>query len=111
MATYEEVKDIPNHPEKYLIDVRNRDEIANTGSIPGSINIPLPELQEALTGGDASFLETYGREKPAMDAVIIFTCQSGRRAANATAIATDLGYINSKSYPGSWLEWSQREGL
>jgi len=40
MATYEEVKEIPNHPEKYLIDVRNKDELARTGVIPASINIP-----------------------------------------------------------------------
>lgn len=40
MATYEEVKDVPNHPEVYLIDVRNKDELASTGALPGSINIP-----------------------------------------------------------------------
>jgi 3-mercaptopyruvate sulfurtransferase SseA len=40
IATYEEVKDLPNHPEKLLIDVREKDEIAQTGSIPTSINIP-----------------------------------------------------------------------
>ena len=40
IATYEEVKDLPNHPEKLLIDVREPSEIAETGSIPTSINIP-----------------------------------------------------------------------
>ena len=40
MATYEEVKDVPNHPEVYLIDVRNKDELASTGALPSSINIP-----------------------------------------------------------------------
>lgn len=40
VATYEEVKDLPNHPEKLLIDVREPAEIAETGSIPTSINIP-----------------------------------------------------------------------
>lgn len=40
IATYEEVKDLPNHPEKLLIDVREPAEIAETGSIPTSINIP-----------------------------------------------------------------------
>lgn len=39
-ATYEEVKDIPNHPEKYLIEVRSKDLVEKDGSIPGSINIP-----------------------------------------------------------------------
>lgn len=40
IATYEEIKDLPNHPEKLLIDVREPHEIENTGKIPTSINIP-----------------------------------------------------------------------
>lgn len=40
IATYEEVKDLPNHPEKLLIDVREPAEIVETGSIPTAINIP-----------------------------------------------------------------------
>lgn len=39
-ATYEEVKDIPNHPEKYLIEVRSKELVEKDGSIPGSVNIP-----------------------------------------------------------------------
>ena len=40
IATYEEVKDLPNNPEKVLIDVREPQEIIDTGKIPTSINIP-----------------------------------------------------------------------
>jgi 3-mercaptopyruvate sulfurtransferase SseA len=40
IATYEEVKDLPNHPEKLLIDVREPNELQETGQIPTSINIP-----------------------------------------------------------------------
>lgn len=40
IATYEEVKDLPNQPEKYLFDVRDPPEIQETGQIPTSINIP-----------------------------------------------------------------------
>lgn len=40
IATYEEVKDLPNHPEKLLIDVREPHELQETGKIPTSINIP-----------------------------------------------------------------------
>ncbi|KFB52843.1 AGAP007534-PD-like protein [Anopheles sinensis] len=44
VATYEEVLDLPNHPEKLLIDVRNPNEIADTGKIPTSVNIPCESL-------------------------------------------------------------------
>lgn len=37
---YDEVKDLPNHPEKTLIDVREPHELQETGIIPTSINIP-----------------------------------------------------------------------
>lgn len=40
IADYQEVKDLPNHPEKVLIDVREPDELKETGIIPTSINIP-----------------------------------------------------------------------
>jgi hypothetical protein len=41
IATYEEIKELPNHPEKkLLIDVREPHELAATGSIPTAINIP-----------------------------------------------------------------------
>lgn len=40
IATYEEIKTLPNHPEKLLIDVREPQELLDTGVIPTSINIP-----------------------------------------------------------------------
>lgn len=40
VATYEEVKDLPNNPEKVLIDVREPQEILESGKIPTSVNIP-----------------------------------------------------------------------
>lgn len=36
----EEIEDLPNHPEKTLIDVREPHELQETGTIPTSINIP-----------------------------------------------------------------------
>lgn len=40
IAYYEEIKDLPNHPEILLIDVREPSELEQTGQIPTSINIP-----------------------------------------------------------------------
>jgi rhodanese-related sulfurtransferase len=39
LASYDEVKDLPNHPEKLLVDVRGEDEVAQ-GAIPTSVHIP-----------------------------------------------------------------------
>lgn len=40
IVTYETVKDLPNHPEILLVDVREVQEIKDSGAIPTSINVP-----------------------------------------------------------------------
>lgn len=40
LATYDDIVALPKHPEILLIDVRRPDELAGTGTIPTSINIP-----------------------------------------------------------------------
>jgi len=111
MATYEEVKEIPNHPEKYLIDVRNKDELARTGVIPASINIPVPELEAALNMNDNDFKTNFNRPKPAQDTELIFHCMAGGRAKRCADVAQGLGFSNVKVYQGSWKEWAEKEGL
>ncbi|XP_065362756.1 rhodanese domain-containing protein CG4456 [Calliphora vicina] len=111
MATYEEVKDVPNHPEVYLIDVRNKDELASTGALPGSINIPLSELGQAFELSDNDFKTQFNRAKPSQDAPLIFSCLKGGRAQKATDMALVQGFKNVKPYAGSWTEWAQKEGL
>ncbi|EDW16921.1 rhodanese domain-containing protein CG4456 [Drosophila mojavensis] len=109
MATYEEVKDIPNQPHKYLFDVRNKSELEETGVLPASINIPLPELEKAFNLPDEEFKKCYGREKPPIDAEMIFSCKAGGRAARAAILVKTLGFANAKAYPGSWTEWEQKQ--
>uniref|UniRef100_A0A2M4AXY3 Putative heat shock protein n=1 Tax=Anopheles triannulatus TaxID=58253 RepID=A0A2M4AXY3_9DIPT len=109
IATYEEVLDLPNHPEKLLIDVRNPDELAETGKIPTSINIPLPQLEEGMKLAETEFKARYGREKPTNDTEIIFHCKMGGRAQKATDLATSLGYTNARNYKGSWTEWAAKQ--
>lgn len=114
VATYDEIVDLPNHPEVLLIDVRRPDELAGTGTIPTSINIPRmlsllwryknPRLQliilttsvdiveEELKLDPKQFETKYGRPKPSYDSPIIFSCRSGIRAGNAAYIADTLGF-------------------
>lgn len=57
IATYEEVKDLCNHPEKLLIDVREPHELLETGSIPTSINIP--RKYQLFTGFLVDFIDYF----------------------------------------------------
>ncbi|XP_063700157.1 rhodanese domain-containing protein CG4456 isoform X1 [Culicoides brevitarsis] len=113
IATYEEVKDLPNHPEKLLIDVREPSELQQTGVIPTSINIPLGDVATAFSNSTSpsEFKELYGRPKPEQGDYLILSCRSGRRSQLAIDILEQLGYTNARNYKGSWTEWAQKEGL
>jgi len=87
------------------------------------------ELEKALNLPDEDFAETYGREKPAIDAVLIFSCKAGGRAARAANLANTLGFtkyiklyiqfifctfiflyiLSAKAYAGSWTEWQAKQ--
>ncbi|XP_055689815.1 rhodanese domain-containing protein CG4456 isoform X1 [Lutzomyia longipalpis] len=113
IATYEEVKDLCNHPEKLLIDVREPHELLETGSIPTSINIPLGQVQTIFSDetSNEDFRGRFGREKPAKESQIIFMCKIGVRSGKAADAVTQMGYRNAKNYKGSWTEWAEKENL
>ncbi|XP_011187695.1 rhodanese domain-containing protein CG4456 [Zeugodacus cucurbitae] len=110
-VTYEEVKDVPNQPNTFVIDVRNKDELARTGVIPGAISVPMPDLEAAFQMSEIYFKTAFNRDKPSTETVLIFSCQAGGRAKRAYDLALANGYKNAKYYPGSWTEWAEKEGL
>ncbi|KAI0361852.1 Rhodanese-like protein [Trametes cingulata] len=111
VITYEELKPktLQPSPDKYLIDVREPDEVLQ-GSIPSAVNLPLSVLSNALHLPAAEFKEKYGFEKPLPEQEIIFYCRSGKRSTTAADVAKRNGYTNILNYKGSWLEWTSREG-
>ncbi|XP_055612166.1 rhodanese domain-containing protein CG4456-like [Uranotaenia lowii] len=109
IATYEEILDLPNHPEKLLVDVRGTDEVKEKGAIPTSINIPLPILEDELKLSAESFKDKYGRVKPLPQTEVIFHCNKGGRAQKATDLATGLGFGNARNYKGSFTEWLSKQ--
>lgn len=66
-----------------LIDVREADELAADGYIPGSIHVPLAEVEARLP----ELVPDYYTE-------IIFYCASGMRSQKATELATEMGYYS-----------------
>lgn len=118
IVTYEDVKDLPKHPEKWLIDVREPNELKETGVIPTAINIPrrncffsvfkqqivtsiqkfcylsnlVGEVNAAFSMKSAQFEAKYNRAKPNSNDEVIFHCKIGRRSENAAIIASKLGY-------------------
>lgn len=78
-----------------VIDVRSRGEF-NTGHIPGSVNIPLPNIVINLSGIDKS--------KP-----VITCCASGMRSAAAKRVLKANGFTEVYN-GGGWMSLLHKIG-
>lgn len=92
--TAEEVKQIMDSQEGYIIlDVRTQEEY-DEGHIPGAILIPNTEVEARAE-----------EEMPDKDQLILVYCRSGRRSKLAAEVLVELGYTNIKEFGGiiAWL--------
>lgn len=90
----------PDRPR--LLDVRSPAEF-NAGHIPGSVNLPLPELDRYAT--------RLARASPAAstrDMVVV--CQSGVRSARAVTMLRRHGHPAAASLDGGILAWANAGG-
>ncbi|XP_053760601.1 thiosulfate sulfurtransferase/rhodanese-like domain-containing protein 3 isoform X2 [Panthera pardus] len=91
-VTYKELKSLLNSRQITLIDVRERWEIVEYGKIPGSVNIPLDEVGEALQMNPKDFKEKYNEVKPSKSDSLVFSCLAGVRSKKAMDTAVSLGF-------------------
>jgi hydroxyacylglutathione hydrolase len=77
--------------DEVVLDVRGVGEW-DAGHIPGSLNIPLAELEHRLT------------EIPG-DRSVIVHCQTGARAAMAASLLRARGFGDVRQFPGGFAEW------
>jgi len=91
------------NPDTLIIDVREPDDIASTGAIPGSINVPLGVL---AIKADQELPEQYrnpqlqDRSRP-----IITTCGGGGQAALAAKTLKDMGFTSISTIDGGTIAW------
>ena len=81
-----------------VVDARNPEEFA-AGRVPGSRNVPLTEMPDALTQMTAN--------KPDL---IVTTCGSTGRGEKAAHLMTDDGFTNIAVLRGGLTAW-RKEGL
>ncbi|XP_028902950.1 thiosulfate sulfurtransferase/rhodanese-like domain-containing protein 3, partial [Ornithorhynchus anatinus] len=107
--TYQELKDLLHSKTTVLIDVREVWELKDHGRIPGSINIPLAEVAEALQMNPSDFKDKYRQAMPSKSDRVVFSCLAGVRSKQALATALSLGFKSAQHYPGGWKEWTSYE--
>lgn len=108
-VSYEQLKQLLSCRKAVVIDVREPWELREYGSIPGSINVPLAQVGNALQLDAEEFNEKYGGEMPQQTDNIVFTCLAGIRSKNALDTAISLGYKDVHNYLGGWQDWSKTE--
>ena len=94
---------------KRVLDVRTREEFL-AGRIPGSVNVPLAEMDDAMSLSSDAFATKYGGEKPVKDAGVVVSCKMGGRAARAGDKLGLMGFEKILVYSGSFLDWEKNGG-
>lgn len=78
-----------------LIDVRSPEEyVGELGHVPNSQLITLDTLMDQI-------------DSIPKDKTVVFICRSGRRSANATAIAKDNGFESAYNMKGGMILWNE----
>ncbi|KAG8274905.1 thiosulfate sulfurtransferase activity protein [Homalodisca vitripennis] len=89
---FDQLNEARKKQDTILIDVRENEELAETGTIPGAHHIPVGEVAKALATPDEEFKKMYKFSKPAQDSNVIFSCRSGKRSLAALEVALANGY-------------------
>ncbi|XP_004541697.2 thiosulfate sulfurtransferase/rhodanese-like domain-containing protein 3 [Maylandia zebra] len=109
VVSYEQLKELLVGRKAVVIDVREPWELREYGFIPGSINVPLAQVNTALQLGPEDFKEKYGGEIPHQTDNVVFTCLAGIRSKTALNTAITLGYKDVQYYSGGWQDWVKHE--
>lgn len=88
-----------------VVDIREKDEVAETGTIPGATHIPRGVLEFHVDPGSPSY-----RADLTPDQSMILVCADGQRSALATETLKSLGFLNVAHLRGGFRAWI-RQGL
>jgi rhodanese-related sulfurtransferase len=85
-----------------LVDLRESEELAASGKIPGSIHVPRGMLEFRAD-------PTSSYHDPALDPErrVIVHCAAGGRSALAAAALQDMGYRSVAHLDGGFTAWQQ----
>merc|ERR1711988_1579374 len=107
-VTHKQLVDILETKSAVVVDVRTAKELERHGTIPGTINIPLGDLETALSMRpkklESLFSVSIDERTP-----LVFSCMAGIRSKQAMAIAEMLGYRNVAEYSEGWVGWAQAQ--
>jgi len=112
MLSYERMKEVSADGTIQIIENRPPDSVANTGSIPNSINVPTPQmLAEDGTIKSASELQELFTSKGAdCSKPMVMSCMAGILSSLSYAAAVKAGFAGPLyMYDGSFSEYKDKK--
>ena len=77
----------------------------------GIIIFSVPELASTLESSEQEFMRKFGISKPQKSDKLAISCRSGKRVVKAEeTLKTELGFVNTVSYSGSFNDWKEKGG-
>ena len=101
--TAQQAAELIGQPDVALIDLRERTERERHGTIPGSLHVPYPTLQENIRSGGMLHELAKSTSKR-----ILFYCAFGERSAMAVQAAQDAGLASACHIQGGIDAWKKR---
>ncbi|KEG12001.1 putative heat shock protein 67B2 [Trypanosoma grayi] len=92
----------------FIIDVRDKFEVDQYGSIPFSVHIPSGEVRQAFRMNAAEFQGKYNSRMPRRSEKMVFYDQRSGRAATAVEVVERLGYKIATYFSEGFHGWSQK---
>ena len=86
-----------------LLDIREPHELVH-GMLPGAINLPLSEFEDAFSLPWTEFSKRYGFDPH--NSLMVVYCRTGGRSGRATKFLEEKGF-DVRDYSGSVQEWSE----
>jgi rhodanese-related sulfurtransferase len=102
--TPEEAKGLLGKPDVVFLDVREPNEVATSGKVPGALTIPRGLVEFRADPESALHDAAFDRAK-----TIVVYCASGGRSALAGKTLKDMGYGDVRNL-GGFKDWVEAGG-
>ena len=103
--TVSEVESFIQNKEYIIIDIRDTDELKDTGVIPKSFNAPRGKLEFLADPAHQYYKKFFDTDKE-----IVLYCQTGSRSALAGQTLVNMGYSKVSHMIGGFKEWMISSG-
>ncbi len=118
VATYQDMLDAIDAPDKIILDTRSEKEwlgtdrrAARSGTMPSAVHLDwvnhLTADGKLKSAGELSAM--FEARGVTADKEVLAFCNTGYRSAHAYLVLRLLGFPRVRNYVGSWQEWASRE--